>query len=167
MSRSKSKLAMVITLSALLTIVLALVFPSVCLESQTHISKDFTYIFGFTSTFGGTIVPKGPQLICPLSFNVGAFLALLFVILGSALVFIFDKQISSYVFCAILLVVSGFLFGFSERFVLEANGFISGFTPYIYTSFGTYVSIGMCSIGFIECIIGAYIIKKDQTRRHH
>ena len=167
MSKSKSKLSLVIALTALLTIIFALVFPSVSLESQTHNSKDFTYIFGFTSTFGGTIIPKGSQLICPLSFNVGAFLALIFVVLGSVLVYAFDKQISSYVFCAILFIVSGFLFGFSERLVVETNGFISGFSPYLYTNFGTYVSIGFCSIGLIECAIGAYIIKQEKTRRHH
>ena len=166
MSRSKSKLSIVIALTALLTIILALVLPQISLRSQTHLGTDFTYIFGFTSTFGGKIVPIGSELNAQLGFNVGAFLPLLFVLIAGVLLVVFDKQFSSYVFGAILFTVSGILFIFSNRFVLETNGFITGFTNYVFTSFGTYVALGLCCVGLIECCIGAYLIKSDTSRRY-
>ena len=167
MSKSKSKLSIVIALTALLVIIFALVFPGVCLESQTMNPKDYTYIFGFTSIFGGTIVPKGSNLNCILAFNVGSFIALLLVLIAALLILIFDKQISSYVIGSILFIVSLVLFIFNERFVIETNGNIQGFSAYLYTGFGTYVSIGICSIGIIACLAGAYIIKADRSRHHH
>lgn len=166
MSKSKSKLSVVIALTALLTLICTLVLPGVCLESQTYQSSDFTYIFGFTSIFGGVVKPVGSNLNCPLTFNLGSFIALALVLVSAILVYIFDKQISSYVFSAILFVISGVLFLFNQRFVIEANGYIMGFTNYLYTAFGTYVSLGLCCLGLLECSIGAYLLKSDTRRKY-
>jgi hypothetical protein len=160
----KSRLSIVVALTALLTILFALVFPAVCLESSSFNENDITYIFGFTSTFGGVVIPQ-TGVICPLTFNWGAFLAILFVLIGAGLVVLFDRQVSSYAFALILSLVSLVLFLLAERFVTETNGVISGFTTYLYTGFGTYVSIGFCSLIAIECAIGMYIIKADSSRR--
>ena len=164
MSR-KSKLSVVIALTALVTILFALVFPAVCLESGTQDSNAITYIFGFTSTFGGKVIPNHNGLNCLLSFNVGAFLAIVFILLGAALVYFFDKQISSYAFSLILSLVALVLFLFAERLVNETNGFIRGFTEYLFTGFGAYVSVGLCSLIAIENAIGIYILKADSRKR--
>lgn len=167
MSKSKSKLSVVIALTALITIICVLLFPGVSLKSQTHNSSDYTYIFGFTSIFGGTITPVGSDLICPLTFNVWSFVSLLLVLISAILVYVFDKQISSYVISAFLFVISGVLFALNQRFVIEANGYILGFTNYLYTAWGTYVSISLCAIGLIEASIGAYLLKSDSKRKYH
>lgn len=167
MSKSKSKLALVIALTAVLAIVFTLVFPAVVLETQTFKPGDSTYIFGFTTIFGGTIQPVGSGIKAVLGFNVGSFLAVLFLLIAATLVFFFDKQFSSYAFALILSIASGVLFLFNERFVLEANGVISGFTNYMHTGFGTWVSLGFCCLILIECACGIYILNADRTRRHH
>jgi hypothetical protein len=164
----KSRLSVVIALTAFITVVLALILPAVYLLSTTHDSNAITYIFGFTSTFGtfgGAITPVNTTVLCPLSFNLGSFLAILFVVLGSGLVVLFDRQISSYAFNLILSLVSLVLFLCVERFMLEANGVISGFNTYLRTGFGTYVSVGLCSLIAIESAIGIYILKADSSRR--
>lgn len=166
MSKAKSKLSIVIAITALLTIILALVFPSVYLESLNHHSGDTTYIFGFTTTFGGSIVHDVSQLSIHFAFNVGTFLALLFVLISAILILVFDKQISSYVLGAILFITSGVLFLLNERFIVETNGVIQSFSNYLHTGFGTYVSIGLCSLAVIECLIGAYLVKVE-TSTHH
>lgn len=166
MSKAKSKLSIVIAITALLTIILALVFPSIYLESLNHHSGDTTYIFGFTTTFGGNIVHDVSQLSIHFAFNVGTFLALLFVLLSAILIFVFDKQISSYVLGAILFITSGILFLLNERFVVETNGVIQSFSNYLHTGFGTYVSIGLCSLAVIECLIGAYLVKVESSTHH-
>lgn len=166
MLKSKSKLSLVIGLSAVLTILFALVFPAVCLKSQTYKASDYTYIFGFTSIFGGTIVPKGSNMICVLHFNVGAFLNLLFIFIGAALIVVFDKQISSYAFGIILFLTSLLLSVFNLRLINDTNGFISGFTPYVYTAFGTYVVIGFCALLIILCACNIYILRSERSRSH-
>ena len=166
MFKSKSKLSLVIGLTAVLTILFALVFPAVCLETQTHNASDYTYIFGFTSIFGGTIVPKGSNMICTLHFNVGAFMGLLFLLLGAVLVVVFDKQISSYVFGILLFLTSLLLSAFNLRLINDTNGFISGFTPYVYTAFGTYVTIALCALLIVLCASNIYIIRSERSRSH-
>ena len=160
----KSRLSIVVALTAFLTILFALVFPAVYLESSSFQENNITYIFGFTSTFGGVIIPS-TGVICPLAFNWGAFLAIVFILLGAGLVVIFDRQISSYALMLILSLVSLVLFLLAEKLVNDTNGVISGFTTYLNTGFGTYVSIGFCSLSVIECAIGIYLIKADSSTK--
>lgn len=168
MSKSKTKASIVIAVTAILAIIFTLVFPQVGLYSQTFSKNDGTYIFGFTSIFGGTVIPKGSNIKCDLVFNIGGFFQLLFIVLGLLFVIIFDKQISSYAIAMIFFIVSSCLFPFSTRFVNEANGLQSGFTAYLYTNFGTWVSLGFSILLAIESAFGIYIVKSDLSpyKRH-
>lgn len=165
--KSKSTLSIVITITALLTIICALVFPGIILESQTHIESDYTYIFGATSIFGGSITPKGFDLPISLAFNGWSFSTLITTLVIIPLVVIYDRQISSLVISIILSVYSGVVFLLNERLTTEINGAITGFTSYLQTGFGTWVCIGLLSLLVIECLIGIYLIKSDIGRRHH
>jgi hypothetical protein len=155
----------IISITGIIAFLCALLMPMICTTSMTGNFWDFTNYFGIFTTFGGPLSPKGVDYTIYASFNIGAFIILVFMLAGDLLVFFLGrKQVTAIVLNMILHLISGIMLIFSQFYFDRANGVLSGFTAYETTGFGAYVAMALCFLVVIESIGVLYVMHSDAVR---